>query len=319
MLRSVWQGGKALALLPSSGPGGGRQFRLGLVGLGQMGMLHWQTWQRFANASVVAVVDTDPAKAQWARAQGVPFFHQSADLPGHLDAVIIASPVGQHASCALPLLTAGIHCLIEKPIALSLCDAQQLLTVANRHGALLTVGHSERFNPALQQLRDAVASPPRFSLEVFRMAAPTTRRDPLADVVQDLMVHDLDWMLDLMGQMPCHLRVQDARWVNGSLACVSCELSFAPDVTVVLTSSYMATTRRREVILRGANGATQSICLDSAITGTADDPLTGQARAFLAALQGKPSAIATGDQALGVLTLVEQIRAQCTASHAIAH
>lgn len=319
MLRSVWQGGKALALLPHSGAGGGRQFQLGLVGLGKMGMLHWQTWQRFANVSVVAVVDTDPAKAEWAQSQGVPFFHQTAALPGHLDAVIIASPANQHASCALPLLESGMHCLIEKPMAISLCDAQRLVTVANRHGALLAVGHSERFNPTLRPLRDAVAPSPGSNMEVFRMVAAAPARDPTADVVLDLMVHDLDWVLDWVGQMPHHLQVQDARWVNGSLACVRCELRFALDVKVVLTSSYMAAVCRREVILRDADGATRCINLECANNGTGDDPLTGQARAFLAALQGKRSAIATGDQALGVLTLVEQIRAQCAASHATAH
>lgn len=283
-----------------------------------MGMLHWQTWQRFANVSVVAVVDPDPAKALWAKAQGVPFFRQSIDLPVHLDGVIIASPADQHASCALPLLKAGIHCLIEKPIALNLIDAQQIVSEANRHGTVLAVGHSERFNPALQQIHDAIASAPRSSIEVFRMAAPAPHRDPSTDVVQDLMVHDLDWVLDLMGQMPCRVRVQDAHRVNRSLSCVRCELSFAPDVKVVLTSSYVAAVSRREVLLHNANGATRSISLERASDGTGDDPLTAQAHAFLAALQRKPSTVTSGDQALQVLTLVEQIRAQCVASHAVA-
>src|ERR1035437_645839 len=100
-----------------------------------MGLLHWRTLQRFAEVAITAVVDTDPAKAIWAKAQGVPFFRKSEDLIGHIDAVIIATPADQHVSCALPLLTSGIHCLIEKPIALSFDDGQHIVTVAARHGA----------------------------------------------------------------------------------------------------------------------------------------------------------------------------------------
>lgn len=294
----------------------GRNIRLGLVGLGKMGLLHWRTWQRLPDVSVTAAADTDPAKALWAKAQGVPFFRKNEDLIGQVDAVIIATPIDQHISCALPFLVAGIPCLIEKPIALSFTDSQHLVSVAARHGALLAVGHSERFNPALQQVRNPNGSSPSI-MEVFRMATMGNSRDPYADVVQDLMVHDLDWVLDVMGQSPTNFRVRDARWMNNSLSHVCCELHFAQGTQIVLTADCMAASRRREVILHGAVGTTRSIGLDVAMNSASDDPLTCQARAFLAALQGKPSPIATGEEALRVMTMVEQIRTRCKNTHAV--
>lgn len=294
------------SLSQTSGP----KIRLGLVGLGKMGMLHWQTWQGLPEVSITGVVDSNPAKAPWAAVQGIPFFSKSEALLGLVDAVIIANPADQHFACALPLLSAGVHCLIEKPIALSLEDARQIVAAANRRGVILAVGHSERFNPALQQVCDAnglLAS----TLEVFRMAPAAHPGDATADVVQDLMVHDIDWVIDAIGQLPVYVRVTDAHWLHNSLCHVYCELGFAGGIQVALTASCLASTRRREVILHSATGQTMSINLDLATTVTGDDPLTRQARAFLQALHRMPSRIATGADALRAMTLVEQIRADC--------
>lgn len=294
------------SLTQTSGP----KIRLGLVGLGKMGMLHWRTWQGVPDVSITGVVDTNPAKAPWATVQGIPFFRTSEDLVGQVDAVIIANPADQHFACALPLLNAGIHCLIEKPIALSLEEAKQIVAAANHHGVILAIGHSERFNPALRQVCDAnglLAS----TLEVFRMAPAAHPSDPFADVIQDLMVHDIDWVLDAIGQLPVKFRVVDAHWLSNSLRHVCCELGFAGGTQVTLTASCLASARRREVILHSAPGQTRSISLDLSMTCTGDDPLTRQAHAFLAALRRMPSRIATGAAALRVMTLVEQIRADC--------
>lgn len=295
-------------LVPVPGQDPVKKLRLGIVGLGKMGMLHWRTWRRFADVEVTALVDTNPALAPWAAEQGIPFFRSAAELVGCVDAAVIATPAGDHVSCALPLLAAGIHCLVEKPIALDVADGERLVAAAARHGALLAIGHSERFNPGVRLVRDATAVS---RIEVFRMAPLRTSGNADADVVQDLMVHDLDWVIDLLGQMPSGFRVKDARWLDGSLSYVSCELSFAQDVQILLTASREETVGRREVVVHAARGKPRSIDLSIVSGSAAIDPLTLQARAFLDALRGKASAIATGSEALLATELGDRIRAHC--------
>jgi predicted dehydrogenase len=286
------------------------KLRLGIVGLGKMGRLHWRTWQRFPDVAITALVDTDPEAARWAKEQGIPFFRNHGELVGRVDAAVIATPAGQHVSCALPLLSAGIHCLVEKPIALTAIDGERLVAAAARHAAMLAVGHSERFNPGVGHVRDASASALK-RIEVFRMAPVRLSGSSDADVVQDLMIHDLDWVINLQGQMPSDFQVKDARWLDGCLSYVSCELSFARRVPIMITASRLETASRREVFVHGACGTTRAINLSISPDSPALDPLTLQARAFLDALQGKASAIATGSEALMVTELGERIRTHC--------
>ena len=295
---------------PVSGQNREEKLRLGIVGLGKMGQLHWRTWQRFSDVAVTALVDTDPAVALWAQEQGIPFFRNKAELVGRVDAAIIATPAGQHVSCALPLLSAGIHCLVEKPIAVEVIDGERLVAAAACHGAVLAIGHSERFNPGVRHVRDVPFSALK-RIEVFRMAPLRLSGNADADVVQDLMIHDLDWVINLLGQMPCSFRVNDARWLDGSLSYVSCELSFTRSVQIMLTASCLETVARREVLVHGVDGKTRAINLSIGADSPAPDPLTLQARAFLDALQGRASAIATGEEALLVTELVDRIRALC--------
>ncbi|MCM2253560.1 MAG: Gfo/Idh/MocA family oxidoreductase, partial [Ramlibacter sp.] len=133
------------------------KLHLAIVGLGKMGHRHWRTWRRFSGADITAVVDTDSQAALWAQEQGIAFFRDTAELVGRVDAAVIATPAARHVSSALPLLDAGIHCLVEKPIAIELADGERLVASAARHGALLAIGHSERFNPGVQRAREATA------------------------------------------------------------------------------------------------------------------------------------------------------------------
>lgn len=319
-MRCVWHSiswGANKLVLPCVSEIPGRRIRIGIVGLGKMGLLHWRTLQRFPEVAITVVVDTDPAKALWAKAQGVPFFRKSEDLIGHVDAVVIATPADQHVACALPLLTAGIHCLIEKPITLSFDDGQHIVTAAARHAAILAIGHSERFNPALQQIRNPTGSA-LCMIEVFRMAATAHAHDPFADVVQDLMIHDLDWALDVMRQSPANFQIRDARWTEDALSYACCELNFAEGMQIVLTSSFVEFARRRELILHSRDGMKRPISMELAMHQAGVDPLTLQAHAFLELLHGRCSPIATGAEALRVLTMAEQIRARCQNTYAAA-
>lgn len=290
--------------------------RVGIVGLGKMGLLHGKTWQRLAGVQLVAVVDADPAKAAWAAAHGCAFFGQSRALVGLVDLAIIATPSSDHALSTLPLLEAGIHCLVEKPLALDFASCRQLVACAHQHQALLAVGHSERFNPAIHLARRALAGSACLA-EIVRVVPRPAQHRSDSDVVQDLMVHDLDWLLDVLGKPHDDIRILEQRQYAGQLAHVRCELKFAAGTRVRLTACRDDAQQRRQVILHHPHAERQVIELGAAIPQGQPDALTRQAMALLQALRGEASSIALGQAALAVMNLGERIRQQCNTADAL--
>ncbi|WP_167523226.1 Gfo/Idh/MocA family protein [Pseudomonas denitrificans (nom. rej.)] len=131
--------------------------RVAIVGMGKMGSLHYAAWQRLPDVRVTTLVDCEPDRIRWATAQEMICFENTQELVGKVDVAVIATPSDQHVDNALPLLEAGIHCLVEKPLALTFAGCRRLVDASRRSGALLAVGHSERFNPALHLARSALS------------------------------------------------------------------------------------------------------------------------------------------------------------------
>lgn len=294
-----------------------KSLRVAIVGLGKMGRLHCTAWQRLADVRLTTLVDCDPAQITWAAAQGMICLERAEDLVGTVDVAVIATPSDQHVNSALPLLEAGIHCLVEKPLALTLAGGRQLIDASRRGGALLAVGHSERFNPALHLARSAMSGHAP-CIEVIRAtpASPDTLRSN-SDVVQDLMIHDIDWLLDTLGAPEIDVRVLEWRRQEGQLSHVRCQLSFADGRRVNLTACREGTSRQRQVRLYEDDMANRVIDLDVRHASHEPDALTRQAQAFLLALRGEPSPIALGKQALDAVQLSERIRSSCGAAEAI--
>lgn len=287
--------------------------RLAIVGLGKMGRLHCATWQRLAGVRLAALVDPDPTLADWAASQGASFFADCRELPGQVDLAVIASPSARHRDNALPLLAAGIPCLVEKPLALDVADCQALVQAARQSGTLLAIGHSERFNPVIQRLRTTLGTRPA-ELQVTRVVPrPTGLPAPDADVVQDLMVHDLDWLLASLGLPLQRPQVLEWRRQHGQLSHVRCRLEFAGDCQVELTACRDGEQRQRQVRIRSGAQATVLVELDSPCAEREPDALTRQAQAFLLALRGHASVIALGHEALAVMALGDDIRRHCQA------
>jgi len=281
-----------------------RALRLAIVGFGKMGRLHLNAWRRLEEVSIAALVDIDPAKGDGVRDM-LPFHTNCDHLIGEIDAAIIATPTAWHYDCALPLLEAGIHCLVEKPVATQLDQVRELTATAVGGHALLAIGHSERFNEGIQGAQAAL-SKDATRVHVLRMLPARVGMENNIDVVQDLMVHDLDWIICTLGKMPDRIRALDAERVNGRLEAITCELGFADGPTARLEASRVAQTRQRLVILDNGD---QRRSFDLDVTRRADpDPLTSQARAFVAAIRGEPTRIARAEEALRVMSVVERIR-----------
>jgi predicted dehydrogenase len=140
----------------------------------------------------VAAVDVVEARAEAAAGPETEVVSDYRSLFGRIDAAVVAVPTTNHLAVAQDLLERGIHVLVEKPMAASLAEADTMIAAAARGGAILAVGHTERFNPAMAAAMPVLATP-RF-IEVHRLSGfPERSLD--VDVVFDIMIHDLDIVL----------------------------------------------------------------------------------------------------------------------------
>lgn len=172
------------------------KLRVGVVGVGPMGQGHVKHYKSLAGCELVAVSDMDPARrAEAAVKSGAMSFADAADMIGRVDAVSIATPTVTHLDLALRFIDAGVHVLVEKPMAASSREAEEIVAAARRKGVVLQVGHIERFNPAFKAAK-VVVNDPRYV--IADRLSPYSFRSRDIGVVHDLMIHDLDILLEFM-------------------------------------------------------------------------------------------------------------------------
>lgn len=222
-----------------------RTLLVAVIGVGEMGRNHARCFASMKGVDLVAVVDPDVDRCNEVAAMFdcQPLTSQG-DLP-QLDAAVVAVPTASHAEVGCALMERGVHCLIEKPLALDPSQAQQLLDAAQSAGVVLQAGHVERFNPAVRQLKELLVGEPVLVANARRMSAISGRVTDI-DVVMDLMIHDLDIVLFLMGD-----RIEGvvARGVAGShgFAHVTTLLSFDSGQMASLTASRITQSQIREL------------------------------------------------------------------------
>jgi predicted dehydrogenase len=221
-----------------------RDVRVGVVGVGALGQHHARIYAQLPGARLLGVHDLDGARArQVADRHGVPVFESLADLLSAVDAVSVAVPTIDHHRVARPLLDAGKHVLVEKPLASTLSEADDLIQAAAESRALFQVGHVERFNPAFGLLRSA-AKAPRF-IEVHRLSTLSTRSLDI-DVVLDLMIHDLDLVLALDSSEPVQVDAVGVPVLTSRVDIANARLRFASGLIANLTASRVSTERVRK-------------------------------------------------------------------------
>lgn len=172
------------------------KIRAGVVGVGHMGRYHVGAYTELFDVVVVGVCDADAERAEAAAA---PYEYTWStdyrDLFGKVDVVSIAVPTELHHPVAKDFLEHDIHVLLEKPVTPTLAEAEELFEIAGRRGVVLHIGHVERFNGAIQEMKKIIRDP--FLVE-SRRVGPWTGRSVQTGVVMDLMIHDLDIVLNLV-------------------------------------------------------------------------------------------------------------------------
>lgn len=215
--------------------GGNGRARAAVVGVGHMGHYHALAYAEMPDVDLVGVVDLDPDRAATvARQYDTLGFTDHRDLIGRVEVVSVAVPTEQHFAVARDLLEAGVSVLIEKPMTPTVEEARALFDVATQAGAVLHVGHVERFNGAVDELRQIVRDP---ILIESRRLGPFVPRVAKDTVVMDLMIHDIDIVLALIDSPPLRLAAQGT-CVHSSVADVaSVQIRFASGAVATITAS----------------------------------------------------------------------------------
>ncbi len=220
--------------------------RVGVVGVGYLGRFHALIWSRLAGAELVGVVDTHTEAAEKvAEEAGCHAFSDAATLiDAGLDAVSIVVPTSLHREVSLPFLQAGIHMLLEKPIADSRENAEAIVSAARRAGVILQIGHLERFNAGIMALAQRIQQP-RF-IEAHRMGGFVDRATDV-DVVSDLMIHDIDIILSLVESEIVHISAAGTPVLTEHIDIANARLEFANGAVANVIASRVSETRLRRI------------------------------------------------------------------------
>lgn len=310
--------------------------RIGVIGVGNMGQHHARVLSLLKDVDLVGVSDLnvdrgiDTASKYRAR-----FFEDYRDLLAHVDAVCIAVPTRQHYAVGMACLQAGVHVLIEKPIASSIAEAESLVNMAADCQCILQVGHIERFNPAFQELRKVLQTEELLAIEAQRMSPHADRANDVS-VVLDLMIHDIDLLLELVAAPVMRLTAAGSRAADsGYLDYVTATLGFANGIVATLTASKITHRKIRRLTahckqsLTEANFLTNEILIHRQTTAACMaaygqvlyrqdgliervstsniEPLHAELEHFVNCVRGGTQPSVGGEQALKVLRLASSI------------
>jgi predicted dehydrogenase len=299
--------------------------RIAVIGVGHLGRHHARILSSLDGVELTAVVDVNAARAtEIAEANRAQALNDARQLLGRVDAVTIAVPTAQHLDVAAPFLQHGIPVLVEKPMARTLTEADDMIAMAARAGVALAVGHTERFNPAVETARPLLVDP-RF-IEVHRLGTFPDRSLDI-DVVFDLMIHDLDVVLSLVKSEVEAIEAVGVPVLTGRVDIANARLRFANGCIANITASRISRDRIRKIrffqpaaylsidyaaqkiemwrLVKG-NGPMPSIDGGEIPVGN-EEPLKRELQDFVDAVRGRRAPVVTGEQGRRALELAQRI------------
>ena len=223
--------------------------RVAAIGVGSLGRHHARNYAELAaegRVDLIGVCDSSAETAeQIGSGNGCSYFTDWHDLLGKVDAVSIATPTETHCEIACAFLENGVHVLVEKPIALTLDEADKMIASAAKSGATLMVGQLERYNPAMVALRPHVTRPLYF--EIHRVS-PFPNRSLDVDVVLDVMIHDLDAIQWLVGSdvKVSEIRAVGVPVISDKVDAANARIEFENGAVANITASRVGTDKIRK-------------------------------------------------------------------------
>lgn len=303
-----------------------RSLKCAVVGVGHLGRFHAQKYHAIEDASLVAVVDTDPDRAaEVAEELSTQALTDYRELVGKVDCATVAAITPAHYEIAKFLLENGIHVNVEKPLTTTSEQGEELCDIAEKNNLVLQVGHVERFNPALISAREKLKEP--LFIECHRLA-PFKPRSMDVTVIHDLMIHDLDVILSLVKSSPVDVAAIGSPVLTKLPDIANARIEFASGCVANVTSSRVSQKSERKFRVFQPNqylsidfgtGEVNLLTKTGEFTGDdlpldADawslekgDALLDETKSFLESIrEGKP-AVVTGRDGLVALKLAEQI------------
>ncbi len=317
------------------------RIKVGVAGVGDFGRHHARLYRELEGAELVGVYDADAARARTiAQEFGTQAFDSLESLAKAAQAVSVGVPTKHHAVVGRELLQRGCDVLVEKPIAASLAEADELIRVAEADRRILQVGHTERFNPAVVAAAEVVTQPMFF--EVHRLGVFSGRSLDV-DVVFDLMIHDLDILLSFVPEPIEQVHAVGIPILSSKVDIASVRLEFSNGCVANLTASRVSTEKVRKlrffqphtyVSIDFTRQDVLAISLDPEkatappsplglpaglsvrkIEAGKEEPLRAELRAFLEAVRTRRPAPANGLEGRRALELAERV-ATAIAAHA---
>lgn len=225
------------------------KLRVAAIGVGSLGRHHGRNYAELAAEGRVKMVGVCDANAETAATIAADnkcaSFTDWRELTGKVDVVSVATPTETHCEIACAFLEAGVHVLVEKPIALTLDEADKMIAAAEESGAKLMVGQLERFNPAMVALRPHITKPLYF--EIHRVS-PFPNRSLDVDVVLDVMIHDLDAIQWLVGQdvKVSEIRAVGIPVISDKVDAANARIEFENGAVANITASRIGTDKIRK-------------------------------------------------------------------------
>ncbi|MDJ0718317.1 MAG: Gfo/Idh/MocA family oxidoreductase [Prochloraceae cyanobacterium] len=240
--------------------------RIGVIGVGNMGQHHSRVLSLLKDVELIGVADINVERGLNIASQyRVRFFENYLELLPYVDAVCVAVPTKLHYKVGLECLKAGVHTLIEKPIAASIAEAELLVNTAAESNCILQVGHIERFNPAFQELIKILKTEELLAIEAHRMS-PYSERANDVSVVLDLMIHDIDLLLELAGTPIVKMTASGSSCADsGYLDYVTATIGFANGLVATLTASKITHRKIRRIAAHCKHSLTEADFLNNEI------------------------------------------------------
>ncbi len=301
------------------------QLKVGVIGVGHLGQHHARLYSQFPDTELVGIADLDRNRAEAiGRQHGVPVLPNLHELLDVVDAVSVAVPTTHHREVVQSCLEAGVHVLVEKPLASTVEDAKAMVAFAQQQGLILQVGHVERFNPVMDVVRGIVHAPG--FIECHRLASYQPRGTDV-DVVLDLMIHDLDLILSLnLGEIT-QVEAVGVAVLSSRVDFANARVEFSGGGIVNFTASRMSTGRLRKmrlfqsdlylsvdfqtrqgIVYRRANLSNEmSSVVEESIQGNDEEPLKRELQAFVQSIQSGMSHGVSGEEGLHALELAHDI------------
>jgi predicted dehydrogenase len=240
---------------------------VGVIGVGNMGQHHTRVFSRMKDVEMMGVADINVERGlDIASRYRVHFYEDYREMLAHVAAVAVAVPTVLHHEVGLACLDAGIHVLLEKPIAANITEAESLVNKAADCGCILQVGHIERFSPAFQVLGQVLTGEGPIAFEAHRLS-PYSNRATDVSVVFDLMIHDIDLLLELIPSPVIQVTASGNRATPlGYLDHVTATLTFANGLIATLTASKVTHRKHRCIAVHCKDALVEADFLDNTIS-----------------------------------------------------